>query len=246
MNTVARKKIVFVIVEGPSDDDALEVLLEKLFDSNTVFVHITHGDITSDPRVDPAQIRSIIGGIVNTYAKSNHFTKVHFQEIIHIVDMDGAYIPDDCIVEEPTADKPIYTLTQIKTRSVHGISVRNERKRQCLDRISTMRDSAGIPYQAYYMSCNLDHVLHNKQNSTDEEKETDALSFARRYKDDLDGFVRFMSESDFSIISGYVDSWNFIKQERHSLERHTNLGIRLKPALAAKAERNHPPVDEGS
>lgn len=243
---MARKKIVFVIVEGPSDDDALEVLLEKLFDNSTVFVHITHGDITSDPEVDPAQIRSVVGNIVKAYAKSNHFTKVHFQEIIHIVDMDGAYIPDHCITEEATARKPVYTLTELKTDSVHGLRLRNERKRRCLDLLSTARESWSIPYQAYYMSCNLDHVLYNKQNSTDEEKETDALAFARRFKNDLEGFVRFISDSDFSVTSGYVDSWNYIKQERHSLERHTNLGICLKPALAAKAERDSQMVNKES
>lgn len=44
---MARKKIVFVIVEGPSDQDALEVLLNKLFDKSRVHVHVTYGDITS-------------------------------------------------------------------------------------------------------------------------------------------------------------------------------------------------------
>jgi len=42
------KKIVFIIVEGPSDDTALGVLLNKIYDPAFVHVHITHGDITSD------------------------------------------------------------------------------------------------------------------------------------------------------------------------------------------------------
>lgn len=33
---MARKKIVFVIVEGPSDDTALGVLLSKIFDKDMV------------------------------------------------------------------------------------------------------------------------------------------------------------------------------------------------------------------
>jgi hypothetical protein len=40
---VARRKIVFLIVEGPSDDEALGVLLNQIYDKNTVYVHITHG-----------------------------------------------------------------------------------------------------------------------------------------------------------------------------------------------------------
>lgn len=43
---MARKKIVFVIVEGPSDDDAIGYFLDKLFDKNTVYVQVMHCDIT--------------------------------------------------------------------------------------------------------------------------------------------------------------------------------------------------------
>ena len=44
---MARKKIIYVIVEGPSDDEALGVILNRLYDKNAVYVEITHGDITS-------------------------------------------------------------------------------------------------------------------------------------------------------------------------------------------------------
>ena len=83
--TVARKKIVFIIVEGPSDDEALGVLMERLFDADNVFVHITHGDITSEPGINPAFIINKVSDIVKAYAKSNHLTQSHFKEIIHIV-----------------------------------------------------------------------------------------------------------------------------------------------------------------
>ena len=83
----------------------------------------------------------------------------------------------------------------------------------------------GLPYQVYYMSCNLDHVLHNKRNSTDEEKEKDAYIFAKKYKDDKNGFMAFISESEFSVIGEYRKSWKYIEEGLHSIERHTNLGI---------------------
>ena len=44
---MARRKIVLVIVEGPSDADSLELYLSKFFDSNTVHMKIMYGDITS-------------------------------------------------------------------------------------------------------------------------------------------------------------------------------------------------------
>lgn len=45
---MARKKIVLVIVEGPSDDSALGVILNRLFDKNKVHIEIMYGDITTD------------------------------------------------------------------------------------------------------------------------------------------------------------------------------------------------------
>ena len=82
-----------------------------------------------------------------------------------------------------------------------------------------------IPYSVYYMSCNLDHVLYGKLNSSDEDKERDAIAFARKYKDDVPGFIDFMTKSEFSVCDGYKESWKYIQEERHSLERHSNLGI---------------------
>ena len=74
----------------------------------------------------------------------------------------------------------------------------------------------------------LDHVLHNKLNSTDEEKELDAYAFAKQYRNDVDAFVKFICESDFSVVGEYPKTWQFIKEEKHSLERYTNFGICLK------------------
>ena len=75
------------------------------------------------------------------------------------------------------------------------------------------------------MSCNLDHVLYNKLNSSDEDKENDSFDFAMKYRLSPDDFVKFISESDFSVMTGYKDSWAYIQQGLHSLERHTNLGL---------------------
>jgi hypothetical protein len=75
---VARKKIVFVIVEGPSDDSALGVILSRLYDKNTVHVEITHGDITSESTAKPENIASKVGNIVKAYAKANHFKQENF------------------------------------------------------------------------------------------------------------------------------------------------------------------------
>lgn len=225
---MARKKIVFVIVEGPSDEEALGVILNRIYDNETVFVHIMHKDITAEFGNSSANIVSKIGDEIRGYAKSNHFSKTDFKEIIHIIDMDGAYIPSSSIIQDSSALKPIYSLKDIRTCNKCNIEQRNHNKSSNINRLCSLSEAWSIPYRAFYMSCNLDHVLYNKLNSTDEEKENDSYRFAIKYKDNIPEFLDFITNSDFSVVNGYKESWNFIKQDHHSLERFTNLGLCFK------------------
>lgn len=210
---MAKRKIVFVIVEGPSDDEALGVLLSKIYDKDSVYVHIMHGDITTQAGVNSSNIVSKVGNCVRQYAVQNHYKQVDFKEIIHIVDMDGAYAPDSAVIEDEEAVKP------------DGIISRNARKRENIDRLKSTGQIWKLPYGIYYMSCNLDHALYGKVNSTDEEKEEDAYQFAKKYRNDIPGFLKYIKESDFAVGPDYKESWDFITEELHSLERHTNLGL---------------------
>lgn len=80
-------------------------------------------------------------------------------------------------------------------------------------------------YKICYMSCNLDHVLYNKLNTSDKEKEIDALNFADNYERNISGFCDFMKKSSFSKCISYKDSWEFIKSNNNSIKRFSNLGI---------------------
>ena len=200
------KKIVFVIVEGPSDEEALGVLLNRIYDSKAVYVRVMHCDITTELDVNAGNVVAKIGDVVKNYA-GRTFKPRDFSRIIHITDMDGAFIPDDAIVEDAAAVDPFYSVTEIRTQRKSGIENRNRQKRECLNRLSSASRIWGVPYQIYYMSCNLDHALYGKLNSTDDEKEADAFAFAKKYRDDIPGFMKYISEG------------------LHSLERNTNLGL---------------------
>lgn len=227
MKRLARKKIVFVIVEGPSDEEALGLFFNRIFDKNTVHVHIVHGDLTTMS----GSIKNRIADAVRTYANSTHLKKANFREIIHIIDMDGAYIPDSAVVDDESASKPVYNITEIRTCDSDGIKERNEQKRKNINAISSLPSVwGGVPYQAYYMSCNLDHVLYNRLNCTDQEKEDNAFAFAKKYKNDVQGFMTYLTDSEFAVPGSYLATWAFIKEGMHSLERYTNLGICLRQA----------------
>lgn len=226
-----RKKIVFAIVEGPSDEEALAVLMSRIYDKNTVYFHVLHHDLTTEFGVESSNVVSKVGDLVRAYAKRNPFKQSDFFQIIHIVDMDGAFVPDEIIVEDEAHEKPYYSETEIRTKNKAGIEARNRRKRENLNRLSVTHTIWKIPYSIYYMSCNLDHVLYGKLNSTDEEKEQDAFQFAKMYRNDIPAFLKFLKESDFSVIGEYAESWKYIKENQRSLERNTNLGICFDEAV---------------
>ena len=219
-----RKKIVFVIVEGPSDEEALGVLLNRIYDSKAVYVQVMHCDITTELDVNTSNVVAKIGDVVKKYA-GRTFKSGDFSRIIHITDTDGAFIPDDAVVEDAAAVKPLYSATEIRTQRKSGIENRNLRKRECLNRLSSASRIWGVPYQIYYMSCNLDHARYGKLNSTDDEKESDSFAFAKKYRDDIPSFMKYISESDFSVVGSYPQSWQYISEGLHSLERHTNFGL---------------------
>ena len=228
---MARKKVVLVIVEGPSDDTALGIVLNQIFDKDSVYVHIMHGDITTRKGVHSDNIVAKIGDEVRAYAKSKHYSVKDFKQIIHIVDTDGAYIPDEKIIFIPESNKLSYESDGIHTLYQQEIIERNKQKTGNLYRLRGTGQIWNVPYRVYYMSCNLDHVLYNKRNSSDEEKEADAYAFAKKYKNDIEGFVSFICDSNFSVNGDYKESWTHIETEMNSIERYTNLGICIMEEL---------------
>lgn len=184
-----------------------------------------HGDITTQTGVSASNIVAKVGNCVKQYASQNHYKAIHFKEIIHIVDMDGAYVPESAVVEDSELKKTIYSSTEIRTANRDKIIERNKIKRENIHRLKETSQIWKLPYKIYYMSSNLDHALYNKLNSTDEEKENDAYIFAKKYQNDISGFLKYIKESDFAVGPDYKKSWEYIAEGLHSLERHTNLGI---------------------
>lgn len=223
---MAIKRVVFVIVEGPTDRDALEILFDRIFDRQEVIVHVQHGDITSDTTTNASNVIARVTQTVKNYAKNNSLKRTDFAEVIHITDTDGAFIPPDAVIADNTVTRPTYSPTEIRTKNKSSIEDRNRRKSENINRlISQSSIWTDIPYRLFYMSCNLDHVLHNKLNSSDDEKQNDAHKFAAMYRENIPDFMRFITESDFTVCGNYRETWDFIAQDLHSLERHTNLGL---------------------
>ena len=219
------KKVILFIVEGPSDESALNAIFSKIFDQNKVYVYIVHGDITVRNGVTPQNIISEVNELVKTHMSIYGLRKKDMLKVVHIMDTDGAYVSDTAVKEDLKISKSFYSSCKINTNNRMNIINRNKQKRANMDKLSLKTKIADIPYLAIYMSCNLDHVLFNKLNISDSEKKKESIKFAKKYKNDTDAFLSFIKESDFSVQGTRKETWAYIKINLNSLNRHTNLNI---------------------
>lgn len=229
---MARKKIVLFIVEGISDKESLELLLTELIeDNNQVIFELTHGDITSHGSTNGSNIKNKIVDIIKGGGKRK-FKPTDYKEIIHLVDMDGAFISEDNIYLDKSLDKFIYNNEGIYANNIENVIIRNKRKQDVLNVLSSTNIIYNsIPYRTFYFSTNLEHVLHNKIEIKERFKRKYAEKFQDRYIKDLEGFIDFMCKSDFSVKEGYERSWDFIKENNNSIKRYSNFNIILEEYL---------------
>ena len=251
-----KRKIVLFLVEGKSDREALQIAVSELYEmideEIEVFFPVIHGDMEEkggdittclykDKRsrtwwVSPRNIEDAIYDLfLEEFFDEMKIMPKDVTEVIQVVDLDGAYIPDECIVPDPDLPEeksPHYSETRIECVDVEKIKDRNRRKRENLDDLSARKTikikSQTKPYSVYYFSSNLDHFLHRDANLDYWEKRALADSFSRGFLGNPGEFVRTIAE-DPGASGGmtYEESWNFIKEGTNSLNRHTNFDILL-------------------
>ena len=76
------------------------------------------------------------------------------------------------------------------------------------------------------MSCNLEHVLHNKlADITEDEKKELANKFADRFYEKEIEFIDFINNKDFKVLGDYKATWDFIKKDLNSVNRYSNFWL---------------------
>ena len=162
-----------------------------------------------------------------SFLDKEHYNKGDILEIIHLLDTDGAYISED-FIEKHEKDKNYYYSDKLCTRNPENTKKRNDKKSRIMDRLSSHSKINGIPYKAYYLSCNLEHVLHNDANIDDSLKVEKAEEFSDSYFGRELEFLDFIRTESFAVESSYKESWEFIKQGNNSLNRYRNSHLVFK------------------
>lgn len=98
-----------------------------------------------------------------------------------------------------------------------------------MDYLLTCDSIKGMPYRCYYLSGNLDHALYNQLNLSDELKSQYSQAFYEYFMGKESLFIKFL---EMKVVNGVRESFavscRYIREELHSLQRHTNLNIYFK------------------
>ena len=153
------------------------------------------------------------------------YSQDDFIKVIHIVDMDGVYIPDRDIVEADVEEIQYYE-DHIEAKGANITAERNKRKGDILYKLRKTGKINGIPYRVYFNSCNLEHVLYGElKDYSDEEKQILSDDFADRYDGKVGEFIEFILSPDIAVQGTHQKTWDYIEKDLNSLKRHTNMHL---------------------
>lgn len=216
-------KAVVFIVEGATDKKALDNIFKKIYRHKEIQFEFTHGDITSDENINKNNVEDEIYKYVDKYRKDKKLNKNDIWQIVQIFDTDGTYIDESLVIE---GDELIYSPENITCKNVEKIVERNKHKSELMNYLLSLDSIKGIPYRCYFFSSNLDHALYGMQNLSDDMKSKYAKAFYRQFLGKEELFVNYLNmEVVNGVPNSFPKSWRYIKEEAHSLERHTNLNI---------------------
>lgn len=219
-------KIILFLVEGPTDGDTLALVYSKIVKEHDIKFAVLHTDITADEEMTVKYIEDRIKRAIEVYLKKNPFIKKSdILKVIQIIDTDGAFVPSTLVKQSDTG-KTEYYETYISANNKNRLIRRNISKRSIVFKLVHSKDVAGFPYEIYYFSRNIEHVLHDiSADLTDEEKEDLAFEIADRYSERPEDFLELLYKADFHVAGSYEDTWKFIMENGNSLRRHCNMSV---------------------
>ena len=137
---MGEKRVVAVIVEGPSDESAIGSILKEFFSSEEVQFAVVRGDITSDRFTTSDNIVKRIEDLLEDIKTKYGYRWDDFIKVIHIVDTDGAFTKD-CVMSADV-ERIQYYEDHIEGKNVEAINRRNKHKSEILFKLLYNRQSS--------------------------------------------------------------------------------------------------------
>lgn len=220
------KKIILLLVEGPTDEEALALIYSKLVNKHDLVFDVLHTDITADEGMTVKYIEEKILLEVEKYLIKNPFLhRKDILKLVQIIDTDGAFVSSSNI-KQSQSGKTEYFDTHIAAKDKNRLTRRNISKRNIVYHLFHAAKIEEFTYEIYFFSRNLEHVLHNlSQDLTDEEKEDLAFDIADRYSRNPEEFLKFLYNKEFHVDGSYWETWDFIMRDDNSLKRYSNMAV---------------------
>ena len=244
-----RNKVLLFLVEGDSDVRTLDAPIEEFLDSQGIvgitvkFAKLSKtkdgrkvlgGDATSDIDIYPGNIEDQITKRVDRTTDEGVFIyPKEVVKIVHIVDMDGAYVLDESIVRRSDKDmreeNREYFKDRIETDNLFSTTRNLQRKRENLDYLVGLDTfklgSNSVEYSIFFFSSNLEHFMYGIQNMDGDKKVGAAKDFSLGCMDDFELFEKKMRTGEYLLKDmSYSESWNFIRERGlNSLSRVSNI-----------------------
>lgn len=236
---------IIVVVEGGTDAVSLKALKE-MFPGTDVHFHIMSGDISTDWWLSRQNAVNVLTAKICSFMSAEKISVKTLRCIVQIMDTDGAFVPPENVVEDPNAapDGVQYREDCMVCRCAELLRYRNAKKGNIMERLSGLPrvtvQRAKIPYRCFYMSRNLEHVLHNNPgNLSDTEKARLAKSLSNRKMSPAD-LAALVQSPEVMAPGDFKETWKFIQVGTRSLERHSNLHLAFD-FINSCVERQDPP-----
>lgn len=245
-----KRRFTIVIVDGASDVRCLKFVLSNLYERINPSLELLFfpeencaddkkGDITSKYGMTPEKIAGYISGryIDPVLRRYGDLPPECIMEIIHVIDMDGAYIDDSSIKYDAKYQKFYYGKNEIRTAVIEHVIKRNRDKRKNIDYLCSLScisfKEVHIPYSVYFFSSNLDHVICGDANLDRTKKFAKAKEFAKKCNDNPEQFLKAIELIPGTLLNmTYEDSWDYIrKRGSNSINPHTNINILIRRLL---------------
>ncbi len=222
-------KFLLIICEGKSDQVTIYAPIKEFIKKEGISIqsYITHGDIALKQGATKKSCHTNLKSIIDEYKRQYHLYPSDFFGVFHIIDTDGAFVSGDAyaVVENGYSfDEElgiIYTDDITKSRMI------NENKKEIYKYLISLDKISNVNYKVLFFSRNLEHILYNLHNCSDEEKKNLSNKFEEYYKDKPKEFYNKMSECGFSVPHNYEDSWDYIMKNSNSIRRGTNFIVLL-------------------
>ena len=218
-------------MEGNNDLKTTFLHIESLIEENGQDIFTTPKvityDITNEAKnerfkyINRTNIKGLINKKIIVALRSNGFLIQDLLETILIIDIDGVYIDNDLIIENQNIKQISYSVNGIECEYKNGIIERNNRKKDnILFLLEYTKFAFKKPLTVYYYSCNLEHVLYNKFNCSQSEKDCLAKQSVEMTDEAFWSIVCSNSLSD-----DYYDSWSKLIEIKYEIPRATNLNV---------------------